>query len=286
MATRGVGQLWSEVTALATRPGVLSLGQGAPEIGAHRVAAAGAISALESGVCDQYSPVGGVPELREAIAAYECRIFGGTSPDALSEVAVATSATEALLAAFFALTDPGDEVLLSEPLFPWYPPQIRLAGATPVPVRMEMPQDDGGRFRFDIDAIAAAITPRTRVLVHNSPHNPTGAVATPAETERLARLCVAHDLICISDEVYHRHTFGGRRHVRIADEPGMASRTLTLNSAGKLLSCTGWRVGWMSGPAPLVEATNHYRGFASYCAPVPLQASPPNTCPHASALPG
>ena len=136
---------------------------------------------------------------------------------------------------------------------------------------METPTANGERFAFPVEGIRRAITPRTRVLIHNTPHNPTGAMATAEETALLGQLCVEHNLICISDEVYHRHAFDGRPHLRISDEPGMQERTITINSAGKLLSCTGWRVGWFSGPKDLVAATNLYRGFTTYCAPSPLQ---------------
>ena len=241
--------------------------------GSHSTASEAAVAAIRSGSLDQYGPVAGLPVLREAISRYEARTFGGTPPAPDVGVAVATSATEALLAAFFAVADPGDEVVVVEPLFPWYPSQLQLAGVTPVPVRMQTPAVDGASFAFPVDDIRRAITPRTRAIVHNTPHNPTGAVATAEETAALARICVEHGLVCISDEVYHRHTFGGHRPRRIADEDGMAERTLTIQSAGKLLNCTGWRVGWCSGPEELVAATNLYRGFTTYCAPSPLQAA-------------
>ena len=274
LSSGGVAQAWAEITELARRPGVLSLGQGAPDMGgAHPTATSAAIAAIEGSTHDQYSPVPGHAQLRETISRYEQRTFGGDPKDAEKEVAVATSATEALLAAFFAMTDPGDEVIVVEPLFPWYPSQLKLAGAVPVPVKMGKPSADGEPFAFPIDGIRRAITSKTRVLIHNTPHNPTGAVATAEETAALARLCVEHDLLCIADDVYHRHTFGGRKHLRIADQPGMAARTLTINSAGKLLNCTGWRVGWFSGPESIVKATNLYRGFTTYCAPSPLQAA-------------
>lgn len=274
LSSGGVAQAWAEITALARRPGVLSLGQGAPDMGgAHPAAMEAAIHAIKNHTHDQYSPVPGDPALRGAISRYEARTFGTAAPDPEREVAVATSATEALLAAFYALCDEGDEVIVVEPLFPWYPSQLKLAGAVPVPVKMGKPSGDGNRFALPVEGIRNAITPKTRILIHNTPHNPTGAVATAEETAALARLCVDHDLICISDEVYHRHMFGGLKHVRISEEPGMASRTLTINSAGKLLNCTGWRVGWFTGPEKLVSATNLYRGFATYCAPSPLQVA-------------
>jgi N-succinyldiaminopimelate aminotransferase len=200
-------------------------------------------------------------------------MFGGRTLDPETQVAVATSATEALLAAFYAAADPGDEAIVVEPFFPWYLPQLKMAGAVPVPVRMQTPCCDGAGFEVPLDGIRRAITPRTRLLIHNTPHNPTGTVATAAVTAGLAQLCVDNDLICISDEVYHRHTFTSQRpHTRISDQPGMAERTLTVNSAGKLLNCTGWRVGWLSSHSTeLLAAASLYRGFCSYCAPTPLQ---------------
>lgn len=258
----GVAKSWAEITALAQRPGMLSLGQGAPDMGgSNRVAAAATIAAIEAGRHDQYSPVNGLPELREAISRYEARTFRVPPPCRESEVAVATSATEALLAAFFASADAGNEAVCCEPLFPWHPSQLALAGAVPVPVRMATPAADVvARFEFPLEGIRRAITPRTRLLIHNTPHNPTGAVASTKETAQLAQLCVENDLVCISDEVYHHHLFDEeqRPHTRIADMPGMAERTLTINSAGKLLNSTGWRVGWFSGPADLVAAASHW----------------------------
>jgi N-succinyldiaminopimelate aminotransferase len=218
LAGGGVAQVWAEITAMASRPGVLSLGQGAPDMGgSHPVASNAAIEAIAAGSHDQYSPVAGVPELCAAILRYEKRVFrqrqkeetenGEGAPDCRAQVAVASSATEALLASFYAATDPGDEAICVEPCFPWYMPQLAMAGAVPVAVRMKTPHGDAASFQFPLEGIRRAITPRTRLLIHNSPHNPTGAVASAAETAELAQLCVDHDLICVSDEVYHRHTF-------------------------------------------------------------------------------
>ena len=166
-----------------------------------------------------------------------------------------------------AFLDPGDEVIVFEPVFPWYLSHARLAGATPVPVRMAAPG-----FAFDIGALKAAFSPRTKALVFNSPHNPSGHVATAAECAAIAALCVEHNVLVLSDEVYERKVFGGRTEVRLADFPGMRERTLTLGTASKLFSLTGWRVGWVTGPAALLAGVRTVHSYSTFCAPTPLQA--------------
>jgi len=163
--------------------------------------------------------------------------------------------------------DPGDEVICFEPVFPWYVSHVRLAGATAVPVRLQAPG-----FAFDEAALAAAFTPRTKALIYNSPHNPTGHVATAAECAAIAALCVRHNVLALADEVYERKTFGGRPEVRLADFPGMRQRTLTVGTASKLFSLTGWRVGWVLGPGALLAGVRTVHSYSTFCAPTPLQA--------------
>ena len=154
-----------------------------------------------------------------------------------------------------------------EPVFPWYVSHVRLAGATAVPVRLEAPG-----FALDASAVAAAYTPRTKAVIYNSPHNPTGHVATAEECGALAALCVRHNVLVVADEVYERKVFGGRQEVRLADFPGMRERTLTVGTASKLFSLTGWRVGWVLGPAALLAGVRTVHSYSTFCAPTPLQA--------------
>ncbi len=188
-----------------------------------------------------------------------------------------TSATEGLYACMQAFLDPGDEVICFEPVFPWYVSHARLAGATPVPVRLAPPH-----FALDAAALAAAFTPRTKALVFNSPHNPSGHVATAEECRAIAALCVKHNVLVLSDEVYERKVFGGRREVRLADFPGMRERTLTIGTSSKLFSLTGWRVGWLLGPAALLAGVRTLHSYSTFCAPTPLQAGVAAALRHAA----
>lgn len=164
-----------------------------------------------------------------------------------------------------------------EPVFPWYVSHVRLAGATAVPVRLQAPG-----FALDIAALAAAFTPRTKAVIYNSPHNPTGHVATAAECAALSELCVRHNVLVIADEVYERKVFGGRPEVRLADFPGMRERTLTVGTASKLFSLTGWRVGWVLGPAALLSGVRTVHSYSTFCAPTPLQAGVAEALRHAA----
>jgi N-succinyldiaminopimelate aminotransferase len=206
-----------------------------------------------------------VPELRRAVAEHQ-RHWYGMQPDPDSEVVVTTGATEAVAAALLALVDPGDEVIVLEPYYDSYPAGIALAGG----VRRAVPLRQAD-FRLDVDALRAAITPRSTAILLNTPHNPTGIVLDPSELAEVARLAVEHDLLVISDEVYEHLVFDGRRHVPIATLPGMAERTLTVSSAGKTFSFTGWKVGWAVGPAPLVQAVTKAKQFLTYTSGAPLQ---------------
>jgi aspartate/methionine/tyrosine aminotransferase len=183
------------------------------------------------------------------------------------QVLVTTSATEGLYAIMQAFLDPGDEVICFEPTFPWYVSHARLAGATPVPVRLQPPS-----FALDVAALAAAFTPRTKALIWNTPHNPSGHVATAEECAAVAALCVQHNVLVLSDDVYERKVFGSRTEHRMADFPGMRERTLTLGTASKLFSLTGWRVGWVLGPSALLDGVRTVHSYSTFCAPTPLQA--------------
>lgn len=268
---RGAAQVWAEVTALARQPGVVDLGQGWPDFGLSAEAAAAARDALDAAPGgdvrpSQYTPVPGSPQLRDALRSYERRTWGGEGGGGATDFAVTTSGTEALLVAFQALLGPGDECVVVEPSFPWYKTQVELQGATAVPVTLAKPA-----FALSEADLRAAVSSRTKVLVVNTPHNPTGRVLDDAELGAVAAVARDHDLWVVSDEVYERQTFGGRRHRRVADLPGMRERTLTVGSAGKLFACTGWRVGWVSGPPDLVSVISTLHGYLTYCAPAPLQ---------------
>src|SRR5207248_3603526 len=202
---------------------------------------------LRDGRGNQYPPGPGIPELRTAIAAHQERRYG-LSYDPDTEVLVTAGATEAIAATLLALLEPGDEVIALEPYYDSYAACIAMAGGIRVPVTLRPPG-----FRLDTGALAAAVTPRTRLILLNTPHNPTGAVLTPAELAAVAELACSRDLLVVTDEVYEHIVFEGE-HVPIASLPGMRERTVTISSAGKTFSFTGWKVGWVTAPAGLGAA--------------------------------
>jgi N-succinyldiaminopimelate aminotransferase len=223
-------------------------------------------SAIASGH-NQYPPGRGIPELRNAVAEQRAACYGLVhDPD--TEVLVTVGATEAISAALLALVGQGDEVLLIEPYYDSYPAAVALAGATRRCVPLV---SDGDRFALDLDAVWRAITPTTKALLLNSPHNPTGTVLRGAELAALAALAVEHDLLVITDEVYEHLVFDGAPHLPIATLPGMAQRTLSVSSAGKTFSVTGWKIGWVCGPAHLVAAVQAVKQFLTFVAGAPLQ---------------
>jgi N-succinyldiaminopimelate aminotransferase len=207
-----------------------------------------------------------MPVLRQAISAHRTRY--GTHYDPDTEILVTVGATEAITAALLALVEPGDEVIVFEPYYDSYAAAVALAGATRRVVSLV---PDGSRFAPDIDALRAAITPRTRVVLINSPHNPTGTVFTAAELADLATVCAEHDLIAICDEVYEHLIYDDVTHIPLATFPGMAGRTLTVSSAGKSFNCTGWKIGWVCGPAPLVAAVRAAKQFLTFVGGAPFQ---------------
>ena len=256
--------IFAEMSALAARTGAVNLGQGFPDTDGPTEVVDRAVDALRSGR-NQYAPGTGVPELRAAIADHQQRFYGlAIDPD--EEVAVTTGATEAIAAAVLGLVDPGDEVVVLEPYYDSYVAVIQMAGAVRRPVTLRAPD-----FRLPIDELRAAVTPRTTAILLNTPHNPTGTVLRRDELEAVAAVAVEHDLVVISDEVYEHLTFDGLPHVPIATLPGMAERTLTISSGGKTFSFTGWKIGWASGPAPLVRAMLGAKQFLTYTSGSPLQ---------------
>ncbi len=257
--------VFGEMSALAVQTGSVNLGQGFPDTDGPDVVKESAIRAIREGRGNQYPPAHGIPELRRAIAEHQSRFYG-IEIDGMTDVVVATGASEAIAAAMLALVDEGDEVVLFSPWFDLYAAVVSLAGGT----RIEVPLI-AGAFRPDAGALRAAITPRTRLLLLNSPHNPTGSVFTRAELEAIAAVVAEHDLWVISDEAYEHLVYTGSEHVPFATIPGMAERTVTIGSAGKSLSMTGWKVGWATGPTDLVAAVRVTRQHLSFVSGGPFQ---------------
>jgi len=257
--------VFGEMSALAVETGSVNLGQGFPDTDGPDVVKESAIRAIREGRGNQYPPAHGIPELRRAIAEHQRRLYG-IEIDAMSDVVVATGASEAIAAAVLALVEDGDEVVMFSPWFDLYAAVVSLAGAT----RVEVPLT-AGAFRPDAAVLRAAVTPRTRLLLLNSPHNPTGSVFTRAELEAIAAVVLEHDLWVISDEAYEHLVYAGAEHVPFCTLPGMAERTVTIGSAGKSLSMTGWKVGWATGPTDLVAAVRVTRQHLSYVSGGPFQ---------------
>ncbi len=257
--------VFGDMSALATATGSINLGQGFPDTDGPRVVKDAAIRAIAEGRGNQYPPAHGVPELRQAIAEHQQRFYG-IEVDGTTDVVVTTGASEAIAAALLALVDVGDEVVMFSPWFDLYAAAVSLAGGR----RVEVPLT-AGDFRPDAHALRTAITPRTRVLLLNSPHNPTGSVFTRDELAAIADVVAEHDLWVISDEAYEHLVYAGSEHVPFCTLPGMAERTVTIGSAGKSLSMTGWKVGWATGPTDLVAAVRVTRQHLSFVSGGPFQ---------------
>jgi len=219
-----------------------------------------AVAALHAGE-NQYAPLPGVPALREAVRDHQ-RDWYGLEPE---DVLITFGATEAIAAALLGLCDPGDEVVVLEPYYDSYSACIEFAAATRRPVTLRPPD-----FEVSAEALHGAIGPRARLVLLNSPHNPTGRVLSRTELELIAAACLERDLICVTDEVYEHLVYAGE-HTPIATLPGMAERTLTISSIGKSFSFTGWKIGWCSGPAPLVAATRMVKQYLTFAGGTPLQ---------------
>jgi N-succinyldiaminopimelate aminotransferase len=256
--------IFAEMSALAVRTGSVNLGQGFPDTDGPPAVAQAAADAILHGRGNQYPPGPGVPELRQAIVDHQRRFYGlEYDPD--TEVLVTAGATEAIAAAMLALVEPGDEVIAFEPYYDSYAASIAMAGGTRVPVTLRPPG-----FRPDLAALAAAVTPRTRAILLNSPHNPTGAVFTREELTAIARIAVEHDLLVVTDEVYEHLVYTGE-HVPIATMPGMPERTVSISSGGKTFSFTGWKIGWVTAQPELVAAVRAAKQFLTYVSGGPFQ---------------
>ena len=257
--------IFEEMTTLAVRTGAINLGQGFPDEDGPAEIKAAAQEAIAQG-SNQYAPGKGVPELRHAISVHQQRFYG-LAPDPDTEVIVTTGATEAIAASLMAFVGPGDEVLTFEPFYDSYGAIIGLSGATHVTAPLLAPD-----FMPDMAALEEAFSPRTRVVLINNPHNPTGAVFPAEVLQRVVDLARQHDALIITDEVYEHLTFGVR-HIPVATLPGAAGRTVTISSAGKTFSFTGWKVGWLSGPEDLVSAVRTVKQFLTYSSGTPFQSA-------------
>ena len=260
--------VFTAMSALALRTGSVNLGQGFPDVDGPASVVAAAERALREGA-NQYAPGPGVPALRQAIARHQQRHYGlELDPD--RQVVVTTGCTEGVAAALLALVDAGDEIVVLEPYYDSYVAMIQMCGGLRRPITLRAPD-----FRLDVDELRAAVTPRTRFVLLNSPHNPTGTVLTRAELQAVADVAIEHDLVVITDEVYEHLTFpddvDDHEHVPISTLPGMFERTLTLSSAGKSYSLTGWKVGWATGPAELVSAVLASKQWMTFTSGAPLQ---------------
>jgi N-succinyldiaminopimelate aminotransferase len=255
--------IFTEMSALAERTGAVNLGQGFPDEDGPPELLAAAQEAIRSGH-NQYAPLPGVPALREAVAAHQARFYG-LAVDPEDGVQITFGATEAIAAALLSLIEPGDEVVLIDPAYDSYAACVTFAGGVRRTLTLRPPD-----WALDGDALRAAIGPRTRALLLNSPHNPTGKVFTRDELSLIAAVCLEHDLIAITDEVYEHLVFDGE-HVPLATLEGMAERTLTISSLGKTFSCTGWKIGWATGPAALVAGVRAAKQFLTFAGGTPFQ---------------
>lgn len=255
-----------EINNLARQHNAVNLGQGAPDFDGPPEVLAAAVEAVNNAM-NQYAPGIGLPTVRAAIARHAERFYGQKlDPD--TDVLVTSGATEGMFAAILGLTDPGDEVIVFEPVYDTYVPNLAMAGVTPryVPLR-------GEGWTFDPDELTRAFSSRTRAIIVNTPHNPTGKVYSREELRVIADLCVKHGVIAITDEVYEHILYDDAMHTRLATLPGMQDRTVTISSLGKTFSVTGWKIGWAIGPATLVHAVNQAHQFITYAVASPLQAA-------------
>ena len=259
--------IFAEMSALAVETGAINLGQGFPDTDGPRAVLDAAIDAINGGL-NQYPPLLGLPVLRDAIAEHQQRFYD-IELDPATEIVVTAGATEALAGALLGMLDGGDEVIVFEPMYDSYRAGIAMADATAVPVLLA--PDAEGTYVFDPDELRAAVSPRTKVLLLNTPHNPTGKVFSRDELQLIADVAIGNDLIVVTDEVYEHLPFDGRTHIPIATLPEMFERTLTVSSGGKTFHTTGWKIGWMTGPAPLVAAARTAKQFLTFVNGGPFQ---------------
>jgi len=279
--------IFAEMSALAARVGAVNLGQGFPD----EDGPSGMLTVAQQSIAEgmnQYPPGAGIAPLRHAVAAQRRRHYGAEyDPD--TEVLITVGATEAIASAIIGLVEPGSDVVVIEPFYDSYSPAIAMAGCRRVTVPLVADGGDPsvarhrGAFAIDLNRLRTAITPRTRAMILNSPHNPTGMVATDAELTAIAALAVEHDLLVISDEVYEQLTYDGHRHRPIAGYPGMAERTVTISSAAKMFNCTGWKIGWACGPADLIAGVRAAKQYLTYVGGAPFQPAVAHALDHEDA---
>jgi N-succinyldiaminopimelate aminotransferase len=256
--------IFAEMSALAGRTGAINLGQGFPDTDGPVEMLDAAVAAIRGGR-NQYPPGPGVPELLDAVAAHQARFYG-LELDPRSQVLVTAGATDGIASVVLGLCEPGDEVVTFEPYYDSYAATIALAGAVRRTSVLRFPD-----FAVDEESLRAAFSPRTRLVLLNSPHNPTGKVFTRAELDLVCALAREHDAWVVTDEVYEHLTFDGARHVPAATLPGMAERTISISSSGKTFSATGWKVGWVTGPEEAVTAARTVKQFLTFVASGPFQ---------------
>ncbi len=261
--------VFAEINAIAGQYNAVNLGQGAPDADGPIEVADAAVAALRHGH-NQYPPINGVAELRHAVAEHQQRFYGiELDPD--TEVMATAGATEAIAATILALCEAGDEVVTFEPYYDSYAATMAMAGAKRIAVALRPPLDPDGAYWFDEAQLRAAVTPATKLLILNSPHNPTGKVFTAAELRLIADLCIENDVIAMTDEVYEHLLFDGHQHLPLCTLDGMAERTITISSGGKTFSYTGWKIGWVTGPADLVNAVRTVKQFLTFVNGGPFQ---------------
>jgi N-succinyldiaminopimelate aminotransferase len=273
----GVGStIFAEMSALAVRTGSVNLGQGFPDLSGPATVVERAHEAMLAGR-NQYPPGHGSPELVEAVIGHQRRHYGlELTPE---QVVVTTGATEAIAAAMLGLVDPGDEVLVCEPYYDSYRAMIQFCGGVRRPLTLRAPD-----YRLDLDQLAASVTERSKVILLNTPHNPTGRVLDEDELAGVAHVAREHDLVVVTDEVYEHLTYGAHRHVPMATLPGMFERTVTISSSGKTFSFTGWKIGWASGPVELVAAVEGAKNWLSYSSGAPFQPAIAHALEHEEAF--
>ncbi len=259
--------IFTEMTALANQHNAVNLSQGFPDFDGPEHVKQAARDAISQGH-NQYAPMPGAVVLREALAAQWLQQTGAPI-DPAREITITAGCTEAISAAMLGLLNTGDEIVVFEPYYDCYRAAIAMAGA--VPKFVSLRPDSAGRFVFDTDELKRTFGARTRAVLVNTPHNPTGKVFTREELAMIAELCVQHDVIAITDEVYDRLTYEHHKHVRLATLPGMSQRTLTLSSLGKAYSLTGWKIGWAIGPPALTTGVRAAHQFLTFAVATPLQ---------------
>src|SRR5258708_1486689 len=269
MADRVAGfgtTIFSAINMLARNHEAVNLGQGAPDFDGPPEVLAAAVTAINSQM-NQYAPGLGLPKVKEAIAHHALHFYNQTY-DPMTQIAITSGATEAMFAAILGLTDPGDEVIVFEPVYDSYVPNLQMAGVTPRYVSLPVPD-----WTFDPTELRAAFNNRTRAIIINTPHNPTGKVFSYPELNTIAALCLEHDVVAITDEVYEHILYDGYQHTPMALIPGMQNRTLTISSLGKTFSVTGWKIGWALGAQELIAGLNRAHQFITFAVATPLQAA-------------